>query len=267
MDPDLEAYFERIGYTGAREPVPEVLRALHLAHVTHVPFENLDVQLGRPIRLDLASLQEKLVHNRRGGYCFEQNGLFAAVLEKLGFNLTRLAARVRLGSPRIMPRTHMMLLVEAGGESWLADVGFGGRGLLEPIPLVADRDYQQGMWSYRLKREGELWVLECPMEKAATIQYAFNLEPQLPVDYELGNHYCSTHPDSRFVQTLTVQMASQSARHMLRNNEYLIVEPGETRAEVVQNGEQLIRILEDSFGLRPESGREWDRLFELVRKV
>ncbi|MDB6174003.1 MAG: arylamine N-acetyltransferase [Chthoniobacteraceae bacterium] len=255
---DLEAYFARIGYSGGREPTPETLRALHLAHVTHVPFENLDVLLGRPIRLDLASLQAKIVRDRRGGYCFEQNGLFAAVLEKLGFNLTRLAARVRLGSTRIMPRTHMTLLVEAGGESWLADVGFGGWGLLEPIPLIAGRNYQQGMWTSRLEREGAHWVLQCPetgMGSAQSgAQYVFNLEPQLPVDYELPNHYCSTHPDSRFVQTLTAQMASQSARHMLRGREYSIVEPDRTRTETVQSAAEFSRILEESFGLHLPPG-------------
>src|SRR5262249_40888697 len=131
MDPanttlDLDAYRQRIGYTGELAPTRAVLEALHLAHATHVPFENLDIQLGRPIRIDLESLQSKLVCGRRGGYCFELNTLFAAVLERTGFRVTRLAARVRLSATRLLPRTHMLLRVEAGGAAYLADVGFGG---------------------------------------------------------------------------------------------------------------------------------------------
>src|SRR5262249_24611720 len=94
---DLDAYLARVGYTGDRAPSLAVLDALHLAHATHVPFENLGILLGRPVLLDLESLQAKLVRGRRGGYCFEQNALLAAALEALGFAVTRLAARVRAG--------------------------------------------------------------------------------------------------------------------------------------------------------------------------
>src|SRR5690242_15210010 len=104
---DLEAYFDRIAYAGDREPVIQTLMDLHLAHATQVPFENLDVMLKRPIRLDLESLQAKIVHQRRGGYCFEQNLLFAAVLRQLGFSVDLLQARVRFGTERVIPRTHV----------------------------------------------------------------------------------------------------------------------------------------------------------------
>src|ERR1700756_4948956 len=97
---DLKAYSARIGYTGAFAPTAETLAELHLAHATHIPFENADILLGRPIRLDQESLQAKLVAQRRGGYCFEQNLLFAAALEELGFRVTRLAARVRYEATR-----------------------------------------------------------------------------------------------------------------------------------------------------------------------
>src|SRR5262245_62565608 len=117
---DLAAYFERIAYAGDRSPSRATLDALHLAHATHIPFEDLDILLGRPIRLDLASLQAKLVAGRRGGYCFEQNALFAAVLEQLGFAVTRLAARVRFRTDRVLGRTHMALRVDVGGVPLLA---------------------------------------------------------------------------------------------------------------------------------------------------
>ena len=131
---DLPAYLRRIEYAGERKASHVALEALHQAHVTHIPFENLDILLGRAIALDLDSLQAKLVAGRRGGYCFEQNLLFAAVLRAFGFTVTQLAARVRLGSDILRARTHMTLQVEVDGGRWLADVGFGGAGPLLPVP-------------------------------------------------------------------------------------------------------------------------------------
>jgi N-hydroxyarylamine O-acetyltransferase len=126
---DLVAYLARIDYAERLDPTVATLRNLHFAHATQIPFENLDILLGHPISLDLAALASKLVTARRGGYCFEQNTLFAAVLESLGFVVTRLAARVRFGSTAIRPRSHMLLSVAIDGVEWLADVGFGGEGL------------------------------------------------------------------------------------------------------------------------------------------
>src|SRR3954471_2052207 len=147
---DLGAYLERVGYSGDLVPGEAVLEALHLAHATHIPFENLDILLGRPVLLDLESLQAKLVRGQRGGYCFEQNTLFAAALEELGFSVTRLAARVRSGASGPRPRTHMLLRVDVEGWPWLADVGFGGDGLLLPVPLVAGRVAHQYAWAFRV---------------------------------------------------------------------------------------------------------------------
>src|SRR3990172_4815095 len=140
---DLDAYLERIGYSGSLQPVHAVLESIHLAHATRIPFENLDILLKRPIRLDLACLQAKLVTGRRGGYCFEQNLLFSAVLQRLGFSVTQLAARVLYRSRRKLPRTHILLLVEVEGATWLADVGFGLEGLLLPVPFASGRETRQ----------------------------------------------------------------------------------------------------------------------------
>src|SRR5262249_42732190 len=122
---DIDAYLRRIGYRGEVAPTLVVLDALHLAHATHIPFENLDIQLGRPIQIDLANVQAKLVLGGRGGYCFEQNTLLAAVLRQIGFHVTTLLARVRLHKQRPVPRSHMVLKVDSGECSYLADVGFG----------------------------------------------------------------------------------------------------------------------------------------------
>lgn len=125
---DQQAYLTRIGYEGSVNPSVETLRLLHRAHVLTVPFENLDIHLGRSISLDPSALFRKIVLSRRGGYCFELNGLFALLLEQLGFSVTRLAARVLYGGEGVRPRSHQLLLVQIGESRWIADVGFGGNG-------------------------------------------------------------------------------------------------------------------------------------------
>jgi N-hydroxyarylamine O-acetyltransferase len=245
---DLDAYCARVGYAGDLRPTRPVLEALHLAHATHIPFENLDILLGRPIRLDLPSLQAKLVDARRGGYCFEQNTLFAAVLEKVGFVVTRLAARVRLGAQRVTPRTHMLLKVDVDGSSWLADVGFGAEGLLHPLPLVAGPVMRQYAWTYRLVEENGVWVLQFLHDDGWLDLYAFTLEPQFPADYEVANHYTSTHPQSHFVTTLTVQQPTPEARSILVNRELTIDQGGTTQTQTLSDDE-LLRVLAERFGL------------------
>jgi N-hydroxyarylamine O-acetyltransferase len=221
---------------------------LHLAHATHIPFENLDVMLQRPIRLDLGSIESKLVHNQRGGYCYEQNLLFAAVLKQLGFTVTLLAARVRFGAQRILPRTHVALAVDAGGDRWLADLGFGSCGLLLPIRLLAG-EFQQFAWSYRLDRENDLWVLRAPVGGTWQDLYVFTLEPQLAVDFEPPNHYVSTHPDSRFVQTLTVQCVAPDSRRVLRNTLLTTTTPAGDNCRTLRDGAELLAVLAAEFGL------------------
>lgn len=245
---DLDAYFRRIEYTGEQGATGAVLMGMHLAHATHIPFENLDVMLRRPIRLDLGSIESKLVYNQRGGYCYEQNLLFAAVLEQLGFSVTLLAARVRFGAQRILPRTHVALAVDTGGDRWLADLGFGSCGLLVPIPLQVG-EYQQFAWTYRLDREGDFWVLRAPVGGVWQDLYIFNLEPQLAVDFEPPNHYVSTHPDSRFVQTLTVQRVAPDSRRVLRNTLLTTTTPAGDTCRTLRDGAELLAVLSEEFGL------------------
>jgi N-hydroxyarylamine O-acetyltransferase len=246
---DLQAYLARIEYGGALRPDLATLEGLHLAHSTHIPFENLAILLGRPIRLDLASLQAKLVGDERGGYCFEHNSLFAAVLEALGFRVTRLAARVRFGATRVLPRTHMLLEVEAGGRPWLVDVGFGAGGLLTPIPLAAGEVVRQPLDTFRLAREGELWVLQSALGAEWGDLYAFTREPQLPVDFELANYFTSTHPESIFVRSLTAQRQSLEMRWTLRNRELVVEAAGRAEKRLIA-GDELGSLLALTFGLR-----------------
>jgi N-hydroxyarylamine O-acetyltransferase len=246
---DLDAYVERIGYRGGLVPTPAVLEELHFAHATHIPFENLDIHLGRPIRLDLASLQDKIVRGRRGGYCFEQNALLAAALERIGFSVTSLLGRVRFGASRVLPRTHMVLNVEATGRPWLADCGFGTGGLLRPLALQAGPSSRQGAWDFRLAQEPGLWVLQSLRGQTWHDLYAFTLEPQYPADFEMANHYTSSHPQSRFVQTLTVQRSTPEVRYTLRGRDFTVECDGREQTRTITDDEELLRLLADSFGL------------------
>lgn len=248
-DLDLDAYFSRIGYTGPRQPTLAALAQLQFAHGTSIPFENLDIQLGRPIAIDLASIQAKLVKARRGGYCFEQNTLLAAALRQMGFDVTLLSARVRLGSSRVLPRTHMLLAVDAEDQRWLVDVGFGTGGPLAPIAFSPGRVHEQPLWSFRLRPEGNQWVLESLRDGAWQDLYVFTLEPQYPIDFEMANHYVSTHPASRFVQTLTAQKQSPDVCYLLRNRELTIIRGRETSASQISDDEELLRVLAEKFSL------------------
>ena len=251
---DLDAYFRRIDYAGPREPTAAVLQAVHLAHATNIPYENLDVLLNRPIRLDLAGLQAKLVQGRRGGYCFEQNTLLAAALRKLGFPLQMLAGRVRYRYRHTMPRTHMVLLVQADGAEWLADVGFGSLGLLLPIPFAAGTEVRQHAWRFRIIDDGGLSLVQSFRQGEWVDLYSFSQEPQHLVDYEMANYYTSSHPASRFVQTLTAQRMTTEVRYIIRNRE-LIVERGDTETiRQIADDEELLSVLAQTFGLNFPAG-------------
>jgi N-hydroxyarylamine O-acetyltransferase len=245
---DLDAYLFRVGYEGPRKPCLEVLEELHVRHAGSIPFENLDVRLGRPILLDLSSLQAKMVAGRRGGYCFEQNTLFSAALRALGFGVETLEARVRPpGAETVLPRTHMVLRVVVDGRPWLSDVGFGGDGPLRPVPLDGEPSSQPG-GVYRVAAEGALQVLQLDRGSGWADLYAFGPVPALPVDYEVANHYVSTHPGSTFVRSLTVQVSRPEARHFLRGRRYVVrTASGESVADL--SSAEIPALLRERFGL------------------
>jgi N-hydroxyarylamine O-acetyltransferase len=246
---DLEAYLARVEYQGALDPTLEVLEGLHLAHATHIPFENLDILLGRSIRLDLGSLQAKLVGARRGGYCFEQNTLFAAVLRQTGFRVTPLAARVRLGATAISPRTHMLLQVDVSGAAYLADVGFGGECLLRPLPLILARETHDHGRVFRLSEDGLWHVLQLRHGDTWFDLYAFTLEPQFNVDFEVANHFTATHPSSIFVQHPFVQRTTPEASYRLFDRKYSVRQGEEVTSREIRDDAELLRVLDESFRL------------------
>ena len=217
---DLSAYFARIGYDGPRTPTLETLRAIQFRHPQAIPFENLNPLLGLPVKLDLDSLQHKMVRSRRGGYCFEQNTLFGQALRALGFRVTGLAGRVVWNQPYGMttpPRSHMVLKVELEDGPYIADVGFG-MSPTGPLRLVTDIEQKTPHEAFRLLRDGEPFTLQCKLKGEWASFYRFELYPQEPIDYEVANHYVSTLPTSHFVNALIAARATADRRYGLRNN-------------------------------------------------
>ena len=244
---DQDAYLSRIAYKGDLTPTAETLRRLHRAHAAAIPFENLDIVLGRGVSLETDAMQEKLLRHERGGYCFEHNLLFAALLERLGYRVRRLAARVQPGKPG--PRTHMLLIVEADGTKWLADVGFGAA-LLEPVRFGDDAVSHQGGWTYGLQRgEDGVWLLRSSTSDGWSDLYGFTLEPQRPIDYVVHNYYTATHPDSPFVGQVVAITTTPEVRNTLRGRELTITRPdGFTESRDLAESE-FASILQRMFGI------------------
>ena len=217
----LAAYFDRIGHIapdrGPHQATSDTLHALHRLHPQVIPFENLDALLGRTPRLDLESVFAKLVTARRGGYCYEHNLLFRAVLNTLGFETTGLAARVVWSDPAAMPpRTHMMLLVETPDETWLADVGFGSMTLSAPLLFDTGREQATPHETFRIDliERGD-FLLQVKLGDAWKPIYRFDLEPQFSADYTMANHYVSTFPESIFLNHLIVARVMPGERRTL----------------------------------------------------
>ena len=250
----LAAYFDRIGYSGlSREPqqaTSETLHALHRLHPQVIPFENLDALLGSTPRLDLESVFAKLVSARRGGYCYEHNLLFRAVLDTLGFETTGLAARVLWNDPAAMtPRTHMMLLAETPDNTWLADVGFGSMTLSAPLLFDTGREQATPHEPFRLDliERGD-FLLQVKLGDAWRPIYRFDLEPQFPADYAMANHYVSTYPESIFVDHLIVARVIPGQRQTLFDT--TLTQRGETESKrELTSAEELRGVLQDTFGL------------------
>ncbi|MFJ1753595.1 arylamine N-acetyltransferase [Kitasatospora sp. NPDC088134] len=277
MTVDLDKYVTRIGWAGDPAPTLDTLRSLHRAHVLAIPFENLDVVAGGVPSLELGELQAKLVGSARGGYCFEQNSLFAAVLEELGFGVTRLTGRVRSGARpgEERPRTHMVLAVEVpgvepsaepGAESGaegrhLADVGFGGPGaLLEPLPMVPGRERAASGRRHRLLLEeadgpAPVWVLQAHRDGEWADQSSFTLDRTPAVDLRIGNWYTATHPRSPF-HRLYVQRPLPTGEHLaLDGSAFTRTAPDGTRTRrEITHPDALLELLETEFGITPPPG-------------
>ncbi|MBC7365360.1 MAG: arylamine N-acetyltransferase [Undibacterium sp.] len=259
MPTDLDAYFARIGYTGPRDATLATLNGIVAAHAQTIPFENLDVLLGRPISLDPDAVFKKLIHDRRGGYCFEQNGLLLRVFEALGFRATSLSGRVRWQRPRdVTPaRTHLFIRAEINGVSWLADVGVGGPSLTSAIRLVEDLPQTTPHDTRRLIREGARLFHQVRFATGGWSDVCeFTLEDMPQIDRELANWFTSAHPQSHFKNRLIAARAAPAGvRLTLMNHEFTTRAPdGTATVHPITSPEALLAILAEHFGLRFPTG-------------
>ncbi|RTL64989.1 MAG: arylamine N-acetyltransferase [Hyphomicrobiales bacterium] len=258
---DLDRYIARIGHQGPAHADLATLSALHRAHVAAIPFEGLDPLLGRPVNLDLPALQAKLVDSRRGGYCFEQNTLFKAALDAIGFKTTGLSGRVRWMTPPeapLGPRVHMLLKVDLPDGPYIADVGFGVCILDQPLRLEMGREQRTGMGTYRLTEANGRIALEALQPGGWRTAYIFDLEPQLASDYALGNWYTSTSPYVPFTSTLVAERVAGDKRYKLANTRLRIeARDGEVTSErTLETPAELHRTLDDIFGLTAPASAE-----------
>jgi N-hydroxyarylamine O-acetyltransferase len=240
---------ERIGYTGAIKPDVETLRGLHLAHMFHVPFENLDIRRGQPIRLSEEALWHKIVVQKRGGFCYELNGLFAWLLKQLGFDVTYLNARVynRQGELGI-DFDHLALFVQILGQSrrWLVDVGFGDS-FNEPLDFEESGEQVQGLRSYRLE-EVPFITWQKNYDGTWQRQYFFDLHPhEFPDEYEPACLYHQTSPKSSFTRGSIISRATPEGRVSLEDGHLILTRNGQRTEHKIENKEEYDRYLKQYF--------------------
>lgn len=260
---DLDAYFRRIQWTGATTPTLATLTGILHAHTARIPFENLDVLLGRPIRLDFDSLQAKLVTAHRGGYCYEHATLFAAVLEAIGFQPVRHAARVILfAPPNEAPRSHMFLSVPVEGATYIVDPGFGAFAPPFPLPLT-NPDITR---PHAMNRDGSRWTLHVPRDGQSVAGWVTTLEAETPADFDVANHYIATHPNSVFTNVIMLSARTPEGRVNVMNRNVTILHGDRSTSSQITGRNELRSLLQQHFGFDlPEVERlkvpaipEWD---------
>jgi N-hydroxyarylamine O-acetyltransferase len=269
----LSNYLTRIGMRGPIEPSLSTLAAIHAAHVDAIPFEGFDPLLRRPVNLDLASVQGKLVDSRRGGYCFEQNVLFKAALEAIGFKVTGLTGRVRwMSAPDspLGPREHMLLKVDLPEGPYLADVGFGACVLDAPLQLKTGIEQRTAMGTFVLGETDGHFSLSAKQPDGYRTMYLFNLEPQIHADYELGNSYTSTSPQVPFFGMLIMERVTSGKRYKLINRRFVVeARDGEVTSESsLDSADALHVVLDRTFNVTPPAPVEeiFDRIGDAGRE-
>jgi arylamine N-acetyltransferase len=252
---DLAGYLDRVGYGGSTDPTLDTLHLLVAAHNRSIPFENLDPLLGVPVAdLGPGALTDKLVHRRRGGYCYEHNGLMGYVLEALGYGVERLAGRVvwmREPDASLPAQTHNVLSVTVPRTDgrFLVDVGFGGQTASSPLRLEAGPVQRTRHEPYRLVAGEDGLTLEAQVRGEWQRLYLFTTEPRLRIDLEVGSWYVSTHPLSFFVTGLTVALVTDEERWNMRGRNLAIHRDGHTERIRLETAGQVLDTLTDRFGI------------------
>ena len=251
-------YLERIGLSHAPDPDEEGLARLQTAQVFSIPFENIDIHLGRSISLAQEDLIAKILYRKRGGYCFELNGIFALALAAIGFQVRPQMARVLYGRKDPGPRTHEVLIVTASGRKWLADSGFGGPGLRSPIPMEPDRINEQFGERFRLREDAGLGlVLQKETQGSFLDLYSFDeKELTLPPDIETGNHYTSTSPASIFRTRRMCCLPHPVGRTTLADMELTMYRDGQSTVHTLPPGPKYMAALAEHFGIEVDAKYE-----------
>jgi N-hydroxyarylamine O-acetyltransferase len=253
---------------GPREPTHAALRGIVAGHATSIPFENVDVLLGRGAKLDPEALFEKIVERRRGGYCFEHNSLLLRVLEGLGFAAEGLAARVLWNQPegKPGPRTHMLLRVALPEGVYLTDVGFGGLTLTTPLRLEIGPEQPTPHELHRLVPMDDEIELQARLDSGWTRLYHFTLKPQLPIDYEVANWFTATYPGGLFTNNLLMARPDPERRHAMFNRDFTIrPRGGPAERRTLQSADELGDVLAQHFRL-PTDPADVKRVWEKIAK-
>jgi len=246
---ELQKYFDRIAFSGDAKVDIATVAGMMRCQLFTVPFENLDVQSGKAVSLVPEHIVDKIIDRRRGGYCFEVNGLFAMALEALGVTYQFVAARPMMYPVR-KPRTHMALVVQADGQEWLCDLGFGSYGIRAPMRLdLLDAEINQDFDTFMLSKINQReYLLQALVEGKWADQYAFDLSPQEWIDFAPANYLSSTHPDAIFVQKLVVVLHNPKGRISLTGDTLKTVIEGRVEKQAIRP-EEKAAILNSRFGL------------------
>lgn len=246
---DVAAYLARIRYSGTTDPTAENLRALHRAHLFSVPFENLDISLGRKITTQEESILHKVIALRRGGFCYELNGAFAALLRELRFKVTLLSARVSRANGTEAPEfDHLTLRVDLE-EPWLSDVGFGDS-FLEPLRLESDHEQKDPAGIFRLVQDGDRWQMQ-KSEPSANWkpQYSFSIQPRQLEEFAGMCHYHQTSPDSSFTQNRICSRATPEGRITLSEMKLIVTRNCGREEQTLTSDGERVAVLREQFGV------------------
>jgi N-hydroxyarylamine O-acetyltransferase len=249
---DSVTYLKRLGFTAEPPPTLETLATLQVRHTSLFPFETLANFLHMPVPIDLPSLEHKLLHQGRGGYCYELNILFLALLRHLGFDSRPLTARVLLQAvPGIAPaRTHFLILITLDGIPYITDVGFGGMVPTGPLRLDSLDEQATPHEPFRLSRKQDQYILQALVAGNWRELYQFDLQEQNDIDFVVGNWFISTHPESPFLDQLIAARTGPGLRKTLNNTSFAIHRSGRASERIqLKDADSIIRVLHDDLGI------------------
>lgn len=250
---NLKLYLQRLGFEAPPAPTLDTLRELQLRHTGVFPFENLATITGAPVLIDLPSIEQKVLHSSRGGYCYELNNLFFNLLLELGFDVRAISGRVAMNQPEgtWTARTHRLTLVTLDGERYITDVGFGG--MVPTAPLILDTENEQATphEPYRIEKQADGYMLRANVAGEWRSMYLFDLQRQEDIDFTIGNWYVSTHPESPFANRLMVARTGDGWRKTLNNGSFAVHRMGaDSERREVTDVDELIELLQQEFDLR-----------------